>query len=69
MKNNYPSWVCVDCGNKARDEMNKGGVKHCGRAMMSTWHNGKCDVCGETKEVTEPRDFGYPEFVGVKDAD
>lgn len=29
---------------------------------VSTYHRGKCDVCGETKSVTEPRDFFYPDF-------
>jgi len=26
---------------------------------VSTYHIGKCGVCKQTKEVTEPRDFGY----------
>lgn len=26
---------------------------------MSTFHLGCCGVCGETKPVTEPRDFGH----------
>lgn len=36
-------WVCADCG-KLRNE-------------RATWHEGKCDVCGLTKPVTERRDF------------
>ena len=51
----YPDWVCHDCGIKAR-----------GRPLAEwacpTWHMGRCDVCGEIKEVTEPRDFNFPEF-------
>ena len=49
----YPNWICQECGSKA----SKGK-----QFDVSTWHEGKCDVCGETKEVTEPRDFFYPEF-------
>jgi hypothetical protein len=26
---------------------------------LATWHWGKCGVCYQEKEVTEPRDFGY----------
>lgn len=46
----YIQWVCMDCG------------KEHGRSRPSeccTWHVGKCDICGQTKEVTEPRDFGH----------
>jgi len=45
----YPSWACEECGKK------HGG----GRKSISTWHYGKCDVCGKNKNVTEPRDFGH----------
>lgn len=55
----YPEWVCKDCAYKA------GGVSP--RGMVSTFHRGKCDVCGEIKSVTEPRDYGYPKFEGYKD--
>jgi len=51
----YPSWTCRDCAIKAK------GKHHGG---CSTWHLGACDVCGEEKSVTEPRDFGYPKFKG-----
>lgn len=46
---NYPEWICADCGEK-------NGRKECN---IATWHEGKCDLCGEDKPVTEPRDFGY----------
>lgn len=49
----YPSWVCQDCGSKASKK---------GQFTISTWHEDKCDVCGELKPVTQPRDFYYPEF-------
>lgn len=41
--------TCHDCGKKY-------GVYSVG--CSSTWE-GKCDVCGETKKVTEARDYGY----------
>lgn len=54
----YPVWVCNDCGLKASG----------GRCFeVSTYHMDKCDVCGELKAVTEPRDFYYPDFEGKKD--
>ena len=49
----YPSWVCLECGLKASK-----GVSH----ALSTWHEGKCDICKKNKPVTEPRDFYYPKF-------
>jgi len=47
LENAYTS--CFDCGDKY-------GVYSVG--CSSVW-NGKCDVCGETKPITESRDFGY----------
>lgn len=45
----YPSWVCLDCGDR-----------HGRRSVgIATWHMGTCDVCGEAEMVTEPRDFGH----------
>jgi hypothetical protein len=41
--------VCKDCGSKY-GEYSVG--------CSSVWE-GKCDVCGETKPVTETRDYGY----------
>ena len=49
----YPSWVCKECGLKA----SKGQS-----FRISCYHRGRCDVCNKVKEVTEPRDFFYPEF-------
>lgn len=48
----YPSWVCHDCATAA------GGVAR----RDSTWHEEPCQVCGMTKAVTQPRDYGYPRF-------
>lgn len=35
---------------------------------ISTYHEGVCDFCRETKFVTEPRDFFYPDFELLKKA-
>ena len=47
LENAYTS--CSDCGNEH-------GVYSVG--CSSVWE-GKCDVCGETKPVTESRDYAY----------
>lgn len=62
----YPTWVCAACGVSAN-------VVTCLRRFaapprklafdVSTWHVGTCDFCKrEQVEVTEPRDFFYPDF-------
>lgn len=43
------NWVCHDCGIKYGEP----------RDCYATYHLGKCDVCGEEKAVTEPRDYNY----------
>jgi hypothetical protein len=48
--------VCHDCGKKY-GEYSVGS--------SSIWQ-GKCDVCGETKGVTETRDYGYL-YKGIKE--
>lgn len=63
-----PHWVCEDCGRKAHEltygnkfeDPKTGEVKR--QMGMSTWHEGKCQACGEVKYVTERRDFFYPNF-------
>lgn len=45
----YPNWICAKCG--ASYGNHDPGV--------ATWHIGKCDICGRTTEITEPRDFGH----------
>ena len=44
----YPQWICSTCGAKF-------GKRRC--SECSTWHTGKCDICGIEASVTEPRDF------------
>ena len=48
---NQPDWVCVDCGHKYGQRITPG--------RLSTMHMDECDVCGQEKPVTQPRDFGY----------
>lgn len=49
-------WICHDCGIKYGKP----------RFSVSTWHQDKCDYCGEIKAVTESRDFGYPDLPNEK---
>jgi uncharacterized membrane protein len=53
-----PDWSCNTCGEKWgrwwENETYTGPTPH-----FATYHIGKCDICGETKAVTEARDFGY----------
>lgn len=61
--------ACSDCGIKANFYtcMKKYGqppLKKC--FDLSTFHTAICDVCGEEKSVTEPRDFFYPDFSLLK---
>ena len=49
MIENYPAWICSDCGNKW-------GRKECG---VATWHPDTCGLCGAKTIVTEPRDYGH----------
>ena len=54
----YPAWCCHDCGITASG----GKTLH----NYATYHSGICGVCGESKAVTEPRDFCYPDFTKVR---
>jgi len=42
-------WLCADCGAKR-------GVY---RLTTGDWHKGRCDLCGESKPLTECADYGY----------
>lgn len=53
----YPTWCCFLCGHYAQDDKSK-------IFQNSTWHIDKCDACGWVVSVTQPRDFGYPNFEG-----
>lgn len=52
----YPDWVCADCAKPVAKRFPSGD---------STSHEGTCDVCGQKKSVTQPRDYGYPDFRSV----
>lgn len=45
----HPQWVCIDCGKRYGSR----------EPSIATWHKAECGICGFTKAVTEPRDFGY----------
>ena len=47
----YPAWVCLPCWNKHGRGYTEGHV--------CTVHTGVCGICGQTRAVTEPRDFGH----------
>jgi hypothetical protein len=48
----YPDWICAPCGRAY-------GRRPAGNSYGATYHPGKCGVCGEATEVTEPRDWGH----------
>jgi hypothetical protein len=48
----YPDCICAPCGRAY-------GRNPEGNSFGATYHLGKCDVCGEATEVTEPRDWGH----------
>lgn len=57
--------VCYECGVSANvltalSEYGRPPIKV--HRTLSTYHKGKCDNCGDNKEVTEVRDFFYPDF-------
>lgn len=52
------NWCCSDCGRMASSLSGHKKLQF----DISTFHAGICDVCGEKKSVTEPRDFFYPDF-------
>lgn len=65
MKMDYPHWVCDDCGLEANRLtcLNKYGSEPLKRKFdVSTYHGGVCEVCGKKKQVTESRDYFYPDF-------
>lgn len=53
-EDNYPKWNCRECAIKYGGKYPPGHI--------SSWHQGTCGVCGEEKSVTEPRDYGYPNY-------
>jgi hypothetical protein len=64
MSKDYPTEVCGDCGRLAN---NMTCLKKYGQLAYeeaygcSTLHTAVCDICGQRKYVTEPRDYFYPD--------
>jgi hypothetical protein len=57
--------VCYECGISANvlTCLKKYGNRPLQLAFtVSTYHVGECACCGEEKDVTEQRDFFYPDF-------
>jgi len=54
--NHYPAFVCYDCAIAAG-----GKLLH----ENATYHEGNCGVCGKMRSITEPRDYGFPNFKTV----
>lgn len=48
----YPGSICFPCGEKHGRW----------RGRDATWHEGTCGWCGLVKPVTEPRNYGSPEW-------
>lgn len=66
MKKKYPQTVCLDCLIQSRKDTVKLAKKK-GEYVweVSNYYSTyifKCEVCGVTKECTEPVDFGNPNF-------
>lgn len=58
----YPYDICHECGMTAKTCLHP-----LRKQIVATYRVAQCAVCGETKEVTEPRDYGYPKFKGFSD--
>jgi len=57
----YPIWCCIEC---ATDQLEKEGRTF--SRLICTFHQGICGVCFEERVITEPRDFGYPQWEGFE---
>lgn len=51
----YPKKICSVCATL-------NGGTWTPEEHIGCFHIGKCDVCCMEKEVSEPRDYGYPKF-------
>ena len=61
--------VCDECGleaNRLTCLKKYGKEPKQAKFRCSTYHEGKCDCCGEVKSITEVRDFFYPDFKLLK---
>lgn len=46
----YPEWICYDCGEKYGNQA---------ISFHAKGRNGECEICGITKTVTEPHNYGW----------
>ena len=63
-------WACDACGLEANRRTcfkRFGQEPKMRKFILSTYHIGMCDSCGEKKSVTEARDFFYPDFDLLKE--
>ena len=57
--------VCNECGieaNRLTCLKIYGREPDKAKFAVSTYHKGKCDYCGKITDITEARDFYYPDF-------
>lgn len=71
MKNNRSRiyQCCDDCGleaNRLTCLRDFGAEPLKPKHDLSTYHEGFCQACGKKKQVTEARDFFYPDFSLLK---
>jgi len=62
MKDNYPETVCLDCLREAWKDTKEYEGRIGEWSGAYSVYTVECDVCGDMKECTEPRDAGYPTF-------
>lgn len=61
--------VCSDCGIEANRQtcLKKYGAEPLKKCFdVSTFHKGICDFCKKEKDITQTRDFFYPDFNLIK---
>lgn len=66
MSEDYPNIVCLDCLQEACEDTKKYDGRIPKWGSIYTAYNETCEICGQEKECTEPRDAGYPNFKYAK---
>jgi len=57
--------VCDECGREANRLTclkRYGKEPDQAKFLVSTFHKGKCDFCGKETDITQVRDYFYPDF-------
>ena len=62
MEKDYPGTVCLECLQEAWEDTKKFEGRTGEWSGAYSVYVVECDVCGDIKECTEPRDAGYPTF-------